>query len=97
MDTPTRLTSLHICAITVSVVSGTCALIALTAGSPLEFGVALAFCAAWLIAADFIESGIGRAVPPTYRSPAHDALTVVFTHEAAQRRPLPSAELQRLF
>ena len=106
MDTPGRLTTLHICAITVSVVSGTCALIALTAGSPLEFGVALAFCAAWLIAADFIESGIERereraarrrAVPPTHRSPAHDAFHVVFTHEAAQRRPLPSAELQRLF
>jgi uncharacterized membrane protein len=67
MDTPAnlsrtrhpRLTTLHICAITLSVVSGTCALVALAAGSPLEFGVALALSAAWLIAADFIESGVG--------------------------------------
>ncbi|MGA9490908.1 MAG: hypothetical protein WBV80_11765 [Mycobacterium sp.] len=106
MEMPARLTTLHICAITMSVLSGACALVALTAGSPLEFGVAVAFCAAWLIAADFIESGIERereraarrrAVPPTHRSPAHDALHVVFTHQAAQRRPLRSAELQRLF
>ncbi len=106
MGTPTRLTTLHLCAITVSVVSGTCALVALIAGSPLEFGVALALCAAWLIAADFIESGVERerehaarrrAVPPTHRTPVLDSCHVIFTHEAARRRPLPSAELQRLF
>jgi uncharacterized membrane protein len=68
MDTPgipsrtrhPRPTTLHICAITLSVVSGTYALVALAAGSPLEFGVAVAFCAAWLIAADFIETNVER-------------------------------------
>jgi hypothetical protein len=114
MDTPgipprtrhLRLTTLHICAITLSVVSGTCALVALAAGSPLEFGVALALCAAWLIGADFIESNVERereraarrrAVPPAPLRPAHDTCRVMFVRGAAQRRPLPSAELQRLF
>ncbi|MCV7329586.1 hypothetical protein [Mycobacterium cookii] len=86
--------------------SGACALVALTAGSPLEFGIAVAFCAAWLIAADFIESGVERdreraarkhATPPAHRTPTYNPSHVIFAPEAAQRRPRPSAELQRLF
>ena len=50
-----QLTALHASALTVAVVSGTCALVALAAGSPLEFGVALALCAAGWVADDFIE------------------------------------------
>ena len=66
MDMPAHLASLHICAITVCAVSGTCALIVLTAGCPLELRVALAFCAAWLIAADFIEpaSSVSASMRP---------------------------------
>jgi hypothetical protein len=80
------ITTLHICAITISVFSGTCALVALAAGSPLEFGVALAFCAAWLIAVDFIESSVERereraarrcALPAAQLNPAHDSRRVI--------------------
>jgi hypothetical protein len=100
------ITTLHICAITISVMSGTCALVALAAASPLEFGVALALCAAWLIAADFIESSVERerertvrrcAVPAAQLNPAHDSRRVILLGGAAQQRlRLPSAELQRL-
>jgi len=50
-----RVTALHASALTIAVLSGTCALVALVAGSPLEFGVALALCGAGWIAADFID------------------------------------------
>jgi hypothetical protein len=50
-----RMTALHASAFTIAVLSGTCAVVALVAGSPLEFGVALALCGAGWIAADFIE------------------------------------------
>lgn len=42
-------------AITLAVLSGMCALAALAAGSPLQFGVALALCAAGWIAVDFVD------------------------------------------
>ncbi len=50
-----RVTALHASALTIAVVSGSYALVALVAGSPLEFGVALALCAAGCVADDFIE------------------------------------------
>lgn len=53
-------TTLHTGALTLAVLCGTCALAALVAGSPLEFGVALAVCGAWWIAADFIEWTVER-------------------------------------
>ncbi len=46
--------------IVVAVVSGICALVALAAGSPLQFGVALALFGAGWIAADFIERTVER-------------------------------------
>jgi hypothetical protein len=76
-----RVTALHASALTIAVLSGTCALVALVAGSPLEFGVALALCGAGWIAADSIDWAVedehadrGRAIPaagigPGYRSP----------------------------
>lgn len=56
-----RVTALHASALTIAVVSGTCALVALVAGSPLEFGVALALCAAGWVAADFIDWAVEDA------------------------------------
>jgi hypothetical protein len=50
-----RMTALHASAFTIAVLSGACALAALVAGSPLEFGVALALSSAGWVAADFIE------------------------------------------
>ncbi|HTX96725.1 MAG TPA: hypothetical protein VME67_18830 [Mycobacterium sp.] len=52
--------------VTVAAISGILALVALAAGSPLQFGLALAsFGAAW-IAADFLASRVerGRATQP---------------------------------
>ncbi|OCB22112.1 hypothetical protein A5674_26795 [Mycobacterium malmoense] len=76
-----RLAALHAATLVVAVVSGICALVALAAGSPLQFGVALALFGAGWIASDFIERAVGcgqqrparqraavaRPVPP-YRS-----------------------------
>lgn len=77
--------TLHICAFTVVVVAGTCAAVALIAGSPLEFGIAMALCAGWLVVVDFIESNLEsqravsrREVPAAQRSPAYDSCRVVF-------------------
>ena len=55
-----RMTTLHTGAIASAIVSGTYALVALIAGSPLEFGVALALWGAWWIAVDFIEWTVER-------------------------------------
>jgi len=75
-----RPTPLYAGTVAVVVVSGFCALVALAAGSPLQFGVALAIFGAGWIAADFIEctvetgqerlAGRGAVVPrpvPAYR------------------------------
>lgn len=50
-----RVTALHVSALTIVVLAGACAMVALVAGSPLEFGGALAVSGAGWIAADFIE------------------------------------------
>ncbi len=49
------MTALRAGAIAVSALSGACALIALTVGSPLQFGVSLALSAAGWIGADLFE------------------------------------------
>lgn len=49
------MTALRAGAIAVAALSGACALIALTVGSPLQFGVSLALSAAGWIGADFFE------------------------------------------
>lgn len=51
-----RITILRAGAIATAVVSGIGALVAFIAGSPLEFGIALALCGAGWVAADFIEA-----------------------------------------
>lgn len=50
-----RMTLLYAGTLVVAVVSGILALVALAAGSPLQFGVALALFGAGWIATDFIE------------------------------------------
>jgi hypothetical protein len=79
-----RMTTLRTGAITVAVLSGTCALVALIAGSPLEFGVALALCGAGWTAADFIEWTVEReraarrcAVPAARLNPGYGSCHVV--------------------
>lgn len=54
------MSALHRGAIIVAIASGSYALAALLAGSPLEFGVALALCGACWIAVDFIECTVER-------------------------------------
>ncbi|MGD1171006.1 hypothetical protein ACKUVQ_20580 [Mycobacterium seoulense] len=53
-----RATPLYATTVVVTVLSGICALVALAAGSPLQFGVASAIFGAGWIAADFIERTI---------------------------------------
>lgn len=55
-DRDPYLTVLRIGTIVSVVVSGTIALMAFIFGSPLEFGVALAICAAWWITDDLIAA-----------------------------------------
>ncbi len=55
-----RAAALHAGAVIVAVVSGACALVALAAGSPLQFGTALAVFGAGWIVADFFQSTAGR-------------------------------------
>ncbi|OBH92589.1 hypothetical protein [Mycobacterium sp. E2733] len=55
-----RLTLLYAGTLAVAVVSGICALVALAAGSPLQFGVASAVFGAGWIATDFIERTAAR-------------------------------------
>ncbi|UXA05138.1 hypothetical protein KXD96_19525 [Mycobacterium sp. SMC-2] len=50
-----RVTLLYVGTLVLAVVSGICALVALAAGSPLQFGVALALFGAGWIVTDFIE------------------------------------------
>ncbi|WP_102417160.1 hypothetical protein [Mycobacterium sp. 4858] len=67
-----RVSPLYAGTVVVAVVSGICALAALAAGSPLQFGVALAIFAAGWIAADFIE----RAAAPGQQRLARCEVTV---------------------
>ena len=80
-----RMTTLHTGAITIAILSGTYALVALVAGSPLEFGVALALCGAGWIAADFSECTVEReraarrcAAPAARLNPGYGSCHVVF-------------------
>ncbi|MGB8387582.1 MAG: hypothetical protein WCE76_07025 [Mycobacterium sp.] len=95
------MTALHAGAITIAVLSGICALAALAAGSPLEFGVALALFGVGWIAADFIEWTIERdreraarrgALPAARSYPDHNPCHVVFIGRGAHfSRPAPRA------
>lgn len=70
--TGTRIRVLHTAAIVVALVSGSYALIALVAGSPLEFGIALALCGAGWVGADFVERRAERApIPDIAKMPPH--------------------------
>ncbi|MEE6176770.1 hypothetical protein [Mycobacterium sp. 050134] len=75
---------LHTCAISLVVVSGTCAFAALAVGSPLQFGVALALCGAGWIAVDYIgtidrrRSAPRRALPAVQVNPGYGSLRVVY-------------------
>ena len=76
-----RIVFIHSGAISLAFVSGTCALVALLLGSPLEFGAALAICASgWIVAhiaerfAEQERTGRRLAVEPTRRTaPARSA------------------------
>lgn len=82
-----HVTPLHIGAVTIAVVSGICALVALAVGSPLQFGIALAlFGAGWMVA-DFIEStprrehecvAQRRVVPALRFNPGYESCHVVY-------------------
>ncbi len=96
-----RMTTLHTGAIASANLSGTYALVALVVGSPLEFGVALALCGAWWIAADFIEWTVGgerahaarrRAVPAVRLNPGYGSCHAVFVGAGESSwRPVPCA------
>ncbi len=80
-----RVTTLYAGALVIAVVSGICALVALAAGSPLQFGVALALFGAGWIAADFIERTVEReraarrcAVPASWPIPSYGSCRVVY-------------------
>ncbi len=94
-----HVTTLHAGVVIIAIVSGICALVALAAGSPLQFGVALAlFGAAW-IAADFIESTVERerergaqryAVPAARLHPGYGSRRVVYVGGGERfSRPAP--------
>jgi hypothetical protein len=87
--------TLRVCAIAVSAVSGICAAVALAVGSPLEFGVAMALSAGWLIAADLIESNVEgrratrqRAIPSAQFNRPFAPYRVVFAGDEPSARPL---------
>lgn len=94
-----RMTILHIGAIASAIVSGSYALVALVAGPPVEFGVALALCGAWWIAADFIEWTVEgeraarrRAVSAVRLNPGYGSCRVVFVGAGESSwRPAPCA------
>lgn len=91
-----RLAALHAVVLVVAVVSGICALVALAAGSPLQFGVAAALFGAGWIASDVIERTVacGQERPARQRAvavPAYRPTRVVYAgrHEDFTR-PAPS-------
>ncbi len=88
-----RMTILQTGAIAIAILSGLCALVALAAGSPLQFGVALALCGAGWIGADFIEWTVERecaarrcAVPVARLNPGSGSGHVVFIVGASTSR-----------
>ncbi|HET9877071.1 MAG TPA: hypothetical protein VFQ37_15120 [Mycobacterium sp.] len=62
-------TTLHTAAVTSVVLSGAYAQVAFMVGSALEFGVALALCGVWWIAADVTADR--RIAAPTVRPHPH--------------------------
>jgi hypothetical protein len=96
-----RVTALHASALTIAVLSGTCALVALVAGSPLEFGVALALCGAGWIAADFIDWAVEDAhadrrcaIPAAGIGPDYGSPRLVFIGSGeCSSRPMRRAEI----
>ncbi|OJZ67944.1 hypothetical protein BRW65_25785 [Mycobacterium paraffinicum] len=83
-----RVTLLYLGTLLVAVVSGICALTALAAGSPLQFGVASALFGAGWIATDVIERTAERgqerhvrphAVTVTRHVPTYRPSRVVYT------------------
>lgn len=90
VPTPPRdpyLTLVRAGAIASVAVSGTLALLALVFGSPLQFGIALAVCAGWWIADDFVASTLDgrRAVPAARPRPNYSANHPVFAGKRPQR------------
>ena len=90
-----RMTGLRILAGAVATLSGACALAALIFGSPLQFGVALASCAAACIAGDYVRVTVERqratsrcAVPAASMSARHQSCRVVHVGGAERRRDL---------
>jgi len=94
-----RMSALHAGATTIAALSGICALAALVAGSPLQFGVALALSGAAFIAADFIEwtakserIARRRVVPTARPNTDYGSRHVVFIGGGEHlSRPAPSA------
>ena len=90
-----RIVFIYSGAISLAFVSGTCALVALLLGSPLEFGSALAICASgWIVAhiaerfAEQERTGRGLAVEPTRRTaPARSAPGYLRLSAPVQRHP----------
>lgn len=82
-----QLTILRIGAITSAVVSGALALLAFVFGSPLQFGIALAVCAGWWIADDFMASTLDgrRAVRAERARPVYSLNHPVFTAKRCPR------------
>lgn len=79
---------LHTAAVLLVVASGVCALAALVAGSPLQFGVALALCGAGWIAVDYIERAIDRrrrAIPAVRVNPGYGSVRVVYVGDGKAR------------
>ena len=80
-------TSLHTGATVIAVLSGICAIAAFAAGSPLQFGIALALFGAGWIATDFIEWTVEHeresaarrcAVPVARLNPGYGSCRVVY-------------------
>lgn len=90
-----RIVFIYSGAVSLAFVSGTCALVALLLGSPLEFGSALAICASgWIVAhiaerfAEQERTGRRLAVEPTRRTaPARSAPGYLRLSAPVQRHP----------
>ncbi len=86
---PRLFAVLYHAAITLTLLSGAGALAALVAGSPLQFGVALALCSAGWIAVDFVDRSVERA-HVTRRRPCYGSPRVVYVGGHARfSRPAP--------
>lgn len=87
-------------ALTTATLSGICALAALAAGTPFEFGVALALCGAGWVVADFVgwtaqhnrEHAARRRAVPAARIRGHQPSRVVVAGGRLSR-PAPQDQL----